>query len=77
MSQLTSYKSERPKGTLPSQPITNPRNSSQAHVAQEDTMNQCNVVHILRSRKQIKCQCHQTQLKHPLLVSLNPLPNVS
>ena len=47
ISQLTSFKSESPKGTFPSQSVTNHRNSSQAHMAQEDTMNQCNVVHTL------------------------------
>jgi len=47
MSQLTSSINERPKGTLPSQLVTNPKNSSQAHVAQEDPMNQCNMVHML------------------------------
>ena len=41
MSQLISSKSERPKGTLPSQLVINPKNSSQAHMAQEDPMNQC------------------------------------
>jgi len=53
MSQLASSISERPKGTLPSQPVTNPRNFSQAHIAQEDPMNQYNVVHKLRSGKQV------------------------
>jgi len=35
MSQLTSSKSERPKGTLPSQPVTNLRTSSETYMAQE------------------------------------------
>ena len=56
MSQLASFISERPKGTLPSELITNSRNFSQAHVAQKDPMNQCNVVHTLRSRKQVNNQ---------------------
>jgi len=56
MSQLTSSKSERPKGPLRSQSVTNPRNFSQAHVAQEDIMNQCNVVNTLRSGKQVDNQ---------------------
>ena len=51
MSQLTNTKSERSKRTLPSQLVSNPRNSSQDHVAQEDTMNQCNVVHTLQLGK--------------------------
>ena len=32
MSQLATPQNERQKGTLPSQPITNPRNSQQAHL---------------------------------------------
>ena len=39
MSQLAGSLSERPKGILPSQPVANPRNSSQVHLAQEDHMN--------------------------------------
>ena len=31
MSQLASSLSERPKGTLPSQPLINPKNSNQAY----------------------------------------------
>ena len=47
MSQLTSSINEMPKRTLPSQLATNPRNTSQAHMAQEDLTNQCNVVYTL------------------------------
>jgi len=47
---------KRPQGTLPSQAVTNPRNSSQAHMAQEATMNQCNEAHTLRSGKQVDNQ---------------------
>ena len=39
MSQLASSINERPKKTLPSQLVANPRNSSQAHMAEEDQMN--------------------------------------
>jgi len=56
MSQLASFISERPKGTLPSELITNSRNFSQAHVAQKDPMNQCNVVHTLWLGKQVDNQ---------------------
>ena len=49
ISQLASSLSERLKETLPSQPLTNTRNSSQAHGAQDQQINQCNIVHILRS----------------------------
>jgi len=53
MSQLASPLSERPKRTLPCQPVANPRDSNQAHLAQEDQMNQYNLIHTLRSGKQI------------------------
>ena len=33
MSQLANSQSERPKGTLPSQPLANSRNSNQVHLA--------------------------------------------
>ena len=74
MSQLASSLSEKPKGTLPSQPITNPRNSSQAHLAQEDHVNQCNLIHTLRSRNKLitKYQHHQVQNKYsPLIIPLH------
>ena len=53
MSQLASFLSEKPEGTLLSEPIINPRNSSQAHLAQEDHINQCNLIHTLQSGKQV------------------------
>ena len=52
MSQLATPQNERQKGTLLSQPITNPRNSQQAHLAED----QCNVVHTLRSGKRVDNQ---------------------
>ena len=39
MSQLVGSLSEKPKETLPHQPVANPKNSSQAHLAQKDQMN--------------------------------------
>jgi len=39
MSQLAGSLSERPKEILPDQPVANPKNSSQAHLAQGDHMN--------------------------------------
>ena len=39
MSQLASSLSERPKEILPSQLVTNPKNFSQAYMAEEDQMN--------------------------------------
>jgi len=56
ISQLTSSLSERPKGILPSQPLANPKNSSQIFGAQ---INQYNVVHTLRSRKKVDNQVSQ------------------
>jgi len=54
MSKLASSLSERPKGTLLSQPLANPKNSSQAYEVQDSQINQCNVVHILRSAKKVE-----------------------
>ena len=56
MSQLASSPSKRPKGTLPNQPLMNPKTSSQAHLAKDQQLNQCNVVHTLRSGKQVDNQ---------------------
>ena len=53
MSQLANPQQERQKGTLPSQPIMNPRNSQQAHFVEDQSLNQCNVVHTLRSGKKV------------------------
>ena len=64
MSQLDSSINKRPKGTLPSQLVANPRNSSQAHMAKEDPMNQCNDIHTLRSGKKVDNQ---------VLISSNPI----
>ena len=66
MSQLAGSLSEKPKGTLPSQLVSNPRNSSQAHLAEENHMSQCNAIHTLRSGKQVitKYQHHQVLNKH-------------
>jgi len=63
MSQLSSSLSERPKGILSSQSLTNPRYSSQSHLAHDEQLNQCNVVHILRLGKQVDNQ-----------VSISPTP---
>ena len=55
-SQLANSQSERPKGTLPSQPLANPKNSTQVHLAEDQSLNQCNVVHTLRSGKKVDNQ---------------------
>jgi len=49
MSQLAIPVNERQQGTLPSQPLQNPRNTTQANEAQDT--NQCNLVHTLSREK--------------------------
>jgi len=56
MNQLANPQNERLTGTLPSQSVTNPRNSQQAHLSEDQPLNQCNVVHILRSGKKVNNQ---------------------
>ena len=56
MSQLANSQSERPNGTLPSQPLANPRNSTQIHLPEDQQFKQCNVVHTLRSGKKVNNQ---------------------
>jgi len=56
MSQLANPQNERLKGSLPSQPVMNLRNSQQAHLAEDQPLNQCNVVHTLRSGKKVDNQ---------------------
>ena len=53
MSQLANSLSERPKGTLPSKLLVNPKNSNQAYEVQDFQINQCNIVHTLRSGKKV------------------------
>ena len=86
MSQLANPQNERQKGTLPSQPIMNPRNSQQAHLTKDQSLNQCNVVPTLRSEKKIDNQLstpsnpiQQTTLKHPphLVPILSNLTRIS
>jgi len=45
---------ERQKETLQSQPLPNPRNPKQANEAQDP--NHCNLIHVLRSGKQVDNQ---------------------
>jgi len=56
MSQLANPQNERQNGTLPSQPTMNPRNSQQARLAEDQSLNQCNDVHTLRSGKKVDNQ---------------------
>jgi len=53
MSQLASSLSEKPKGTLPSQLLVNPKNFSPVYEVQDSQINQCNAVHTLRFRKKV------------------------
>ena len=62
ISQLTNSLSERQKGVLPSQPLTNPKNSFPIHEAQDTELNQCNVVYILRLGKQVDNQVSSPQV---------------
>ena len=64
--QQTNPISEREKRTLPSQPLLNPRSPWQANENQDP--NQCNLVRMLRSGKQVLNQISMppAQLKHPL-----------
>jgi len=64
MSQLANSLSERPKGTLPSQSLVNPKNSNQAYEVQDFQINQCNIVHTLRSGKKVNNQVYQP--KNPI-----------
>jgi len=68
MSQLASSLSERPKGVLPSQPLVNPKNTSQAYEVQDSQINQCNIVHILRSEKKVDNQVYRPKS----LVQIDP-----
>ena len=68
MSQLASSLSAN--GTLPSQPLVNPKNSNQAYEIQDLSINQCNVIHTLRSGKKIDNQVYQQKN----LVHTDPTP---
>ena len=70
MSQLASSLSERPKCTLPNQPLVNPKNSNQAYEIQDPSINQCNAVHTLRFGKKVDNQVYQQ--KNP--VHIDPTP---
>ena len=51
--QLANSLNERQKGTLPSQPLPNPKNLFPIHEAEDIISKQCNTIHILRSGKQV------------------------
>ena len=83
ISQLANLENERQKDTLPSQPIMNPRNSQQAHLAEDQSLNQCNAVHTLRSGKKVDNQVSTpstpfstTTIKHPSYL-IPILPNLT
>ena len=83
MSKLANLQYERQKGILPSQPIMNPKNSQQAHFAKDQSLNQCNAVHTLRSGKKVDNQVstppNPSQHNHtPASTSSSPiLPNLT
>ena len=81
MSQLANLQNERLNGTLPSQPVTNPRNSQQAHLAEDQSLNQCNVVHTLRSGKkvdnQVSTPSNSIQHNHTQAHIVSILPNLT
>ena len=56
INQLANLQNEKPKGTLPSQPLTNPQNSNQVNLAEDQQFNQCNIAHTLRSVKKVDNQ---------------------
>ena len=64
---------ERQKGTLPSQPLSNPRNPRQANEAQDP--NQCNLVHTLRSGKQVDNQVSMPQDPAQLSIPSSSTPS--
>ena len=74
MGQLAYSLSERPKRTLTSQPVANPMNSSQAHLAQEDHTNQCNLIHTLRSGKRVDNQVSTPSSSTQASTSSSPTP---
>ena len=71
-SQQTNTISERPKGTLPNQPLSNPINFRQANEAQDP--NQCNLVHTLRSKKQVDNQVSTPSNPTQASTSSSPTP---
>jgi len=72
--QLANSLNERPKGTLPSQPLPNPKNPFPIHEVEDIGPSQCNTVHILRSEKRIDNKVFNQPIKsvststHPVLV---------
>ena len=52
MSQLANPQNERKKGTLPSQPVMHPKNSQQAHLAEDQSLNQCKCCSYIEVRKE-------------------------
>ena len=66
MSQLANSLSKRLKGTLPTQPLVNLKNSNQAYEVQDSQINQCNIVHTLKSGKKVNNQVYQ--LKNPIQI---------
>ena len=74
MSQLVTPQNQRQKGTLSSQPIMNPRNYQQAHLAENQSLNHCNAVHTLRSEKQVDNQVSTSLSSTQASTSHTPTP---
>ena len=72
MSQLASSLSERPKGTLPSQPLANSKSSSQAYKVQDPQINQYNVVHTLSQERRWVIKSLSQQVQSELIQLLPP-----
>ena len=70
MSPLANSLSERPKGTLPCQSLTNPKNFNQASEVQDSQINQCNVIYTLRSGKKVDNQVYHP--KNPIQIDPTP-----
>ena len=55
---------------VPSQPLVNPKNFNQAFEIQNPSINQCNAVHTLRSKKKMDNQVYQQKN----LAHIDPTP---
>ena len=74
ISQLASSLNERQKRTLPSQPLPNLKNSFPINEAEDIILKQCNIVHILRSGKQVDNQVSNALVSNPP-VTAQPVSN--
>jgi len=81
ISQLANSLNDKQKGTSPSQPLPNPKNSFPIHEAVDVTPKQCNTIHILRSGKQVDNQVSNALVSNlsvsnpPMLAQPKPVSN--